>query len=240
MVLSGCHSKQHIHAYSGSNYTIGDSTPVDNDLESIIEPFRVGMELKMGIVIGNCTKSMLKNRNGIESELGNWVADIIHESGLTSLKKNYPKINTKNCFTLINKGGIRASLNKGNITKGHIFELMPFDNEIVIIKLSPDRVTDLVNYIKRVNGQPVSGIIMKIQNGLKTILIQDEPYDFDKDIYIVTSDYLAKGGDKMNFFKSPMAYIQTGILIRDALLTYVENVGEIEPTKISGRIQFIE
>jgi hypothetical protein len=64
-------------------------------------------------------------------------------------------------------------------------------------------------------------------------------YNFERNINIITSDYLAKGGDKMNFLKSDKM-IQTGILMRDALLNYVIEVKELPEFKVEDRIFFVK
>ena len=71
------------------------------------------------------------------------------------------------------------------------------------------------------------------------MIIGGKAYNFEKNINIITSDYLAKGGDKMNFLKSSQM-IQTGILMRDALLDYVIKEKEIPNFEIEDRIFFVK
>ncbi len=239
--LVSCHSKQYIQSHDTDRYAVKDSiTGFDSKIEQKIAPYREGMEAEMNVVIGNCEKTLPKERNLPESDLGNWVADIVYTSGFSYIKKQQPNISENTIFTLINKGGLRSSLNEGEVTKGNIFELMPFDNEIVIVKLTPVKIKKMIHYLFMNNGQPVSNAVFYLSSDKGQVHLGGRPYNFDEDVYVITSDYLAKGGDKMTFFNGPLEYIQTGILIRDAILSSVMLSKRIIAPENNNRIQFVK
>lgn len=60
-----------------------------------------------------------------EGLLGNFVCDLTFDRARNQAK-NTPD------FCILNKGGLRTPVLKGPITRGKLFELMPFENEIVI------------------------------------------------------------------------------------------------------------
>ncbi|CAN5521093.1 hypothetical protein BH11BAC1_BH11BAC1_29140 [soil metagenome] len=73
------------------------------------------------------------------------------------------------------------------------------------------------------------------------VSIQGQVFDSTKSYRIVTSDYLANGGDKMDFFKNPIKLETTGILIRDALLDYCDaetKRGNMLTSKLDGRFYY--
>ena len=60
-------------------------------------------------------------------------------------------------------------------------------------------------------------------------------------VKVLTSDYLAGGGDKMNFFLDPIKTERVGIKLRDAIIKYCiqENAkGKQLTGKLDGRITF--
>lgn len=236
ILLFSCKVKK-VSDYSGVNYSVSDTTFSTNDLDSLINPYQVEMESKMNKVIGHSSYNLTKYEP--ESPLGNFVADVIFESGFKYGTNSKLGLTKENTMCLINFGGLRASVNKGDITIGNIYELMPFDNEIVIVKLIPAQVKAMLTYLFTKHGQPISNALGLLASDENKLDIGGKSYNFESDIYVVTSDYLAKGGDKMNFFKSSKM-IQTGILMRDALLTYVSEVKELPVFDIEGRIQFIK
>ena len=86
--------------------------------------------------------------------------------------------------------------NKGEITKGDIYKLMPFDNELVWVKLPIEVLKDIEDYLMTKGGEPVSNANMSNSN-LAINGIRKETTHF----WVITSDYLMNGGDKMDFFK---------------------------------------
>ncbi|MBK7667363.1 MAG: 5'-nucleotidase C-terminal domain-containing protein [Sphingobacteriaceae bacterium] len=87
----------------------------------------------METVIAKSDSSLTKD--GFESSLGNFVLMATEEF----ININKPEI-AGNCVLFINRGGLRNNLPMGEITKGNIFEVMPFDNEIVILTLSGQKL----------------------------------------------------------------------------------------------------
>jgi 2',3'-cyclic-nucleotide 2'-phosphodiesterase (5'-nucleotidase family) len=121
---------------------------------------------------------------------------------------------------------------------------MPFENEIVVLTLTPENTQELMNYIARSGGVPVTGIKMGIQkNEAVNIFVNGKPFDKNKNYKIVTSDYLAEGGDKMFFFKNPIMKETPGLKIRDVLIEYMieENKkGKTLSAKKDGRVYIVE
>ena len=152
-------------------------------------------------------------------------------------------------FCVLNNGGFRTSLNKGPITKGKIFEIMPFDNYLVVVTLNDKQLNELLDYIKkksqmgasRKSGVPVSGIRMRItDNEIDKCFIQNVKYNPNKNYHILTTDYLANGGDNMTFFKKASNYINTEVLLRDAIIDYIREINKIGTkveAKFDGRIE---
>lgn len=237
IILIACQPKGQIYETSGETIAIADTTYKNEKLEKIIAPYRADMALKMNQVIGYTSENVNHNRDSIESDLGNWVADVVFEVGfhfLRSIKKESQNID---CFALLNKGGLRAPINQGNITVGNIYELMPFDNEIVIVKLGPEQITELIEYLLVNNGQPLSNAILTVNNEVTKLIFGNKLYSFLEPVYVITSNYLANGGDHMTFFESNTEVIQTGVLVRDALLNYFDSNDTISPPQNTLRLQ---
>lgn len=197
---------------------MNDSISDEAISESIIVPYRDSLELTMNTVL---VQNEVPLTRGIpESTLGNLIADLLLERTLTELPDSIlPDV------CLINIGGLRVDLPQGDITINKVFELMPFENELDVLELSPKKMQEMLKYLREKGGQPFSGMTLKIISNGYECQINGEPLDENRTYYIVTSDYLADGGDKMNFFKKPLSRIQTGIKIRDAILDHFRIVG---------------
>ena len=128
-------------------------------------------------------------------------------------------------FSMSNYGGIRAAITKGNVTVSNAFELMPFDNTLVVVELNYEKIQELFSYfISKKMAHPLSSHIeLKIKNKSYNVLINGKSIDKDKTYFVATSNYLQKGGDAMNFFKNPLSLYDSNFLIRDAIVEYFKS-----------------
>jgi len=152
-----------------------------------------------------------------------------------------PVDNITATICLLNNGGLRAQLPKGKITRGNAYELMPFENAVVILTLSGDKTKQMFQSLVDNNGAPFSGVTIRSKGKKITDLrIGGQPFDVNKNYKIITSDYLAAGGDKYDFFKDPVKTETLNYKLRDAIIDYMiaENKkGSTLKGKKDGRIQ---
>jgi 2',3'-cyclic-nucleotide 2'-phosphodiesterase (5'-nucleotidase family) len=186
-----------------------------------------------------------------EGLLGNFISDLVLQRGIRELAKLDPSLPPVS-FCILNNGGLRKPLLKGNITRADIYEVMPFENELVVLELDGTVVTELVEFIAiksaqadaRKAGVPVSGIRITLTNEtLKEVRIGLDILRKDKIYYVITSDYLASGGDNMTFFSKANKTIPLGIKLRDAILDEVIQLGKNGypiNAQIDGRIQILK
>jgi 2',3'-cyclic-nucleotide 2'-phosphodiesterase (5'-nucleotidase family) len=194
--------------------------------DSIIKPYYEKVSSYMNLVIGYSDTLMWTAKP--EGMLGNFISDLL-------LTEANNAVAEKNDMALFNNGGLRVPINKGAITVADIFRLMPFENEMVIIKLKGTVVKDMLDYIAKSEGQPVSGLRFGIKDSKAVhILIGGEQLDTNKLYRVVTSDYLARGGDKMVFFLKGLETYQTGLKVRDVIIDFIRNKNKAGE-KISGR-----
>ncbi|MFK7755842.1 MAG: 5'-nucleotidase C-terminal domain-containing protein [Flavobacteriales bacterium] len=229
-LFSRCNGYSYQASTSG-DYTILDSTLVadDSKLEGIIAPYDDGLSAEMTRVINTSEVAMVKARP--EGLLSNFVADLILEevNELDGFQAD---------FCLLNHGGLRAALPKGNIKVETIYELMPFDNEAVVLTLTGKKVLEIAEYLKIKGGEPVSQLTLDL-NDLVSLKINGSTVDADATYKVVTSDYLANGGDKMVFFANPLQRESTSLKIRDLIIEHIEEeqaAGNTLNSALDGRI----
>lgn len=215
--------------------TLYDSIGGDESVEQLIAPYKAKLEAEMNEVL--VVSSIPMQKDIPEGKLGNFVADLVFGKCLEKYKADDGH---RPDFCLINNGGLRVPLPAGEVTKGKIFELMPFENEIVVITILGQKAKELFEYIAAVGGQPVSNIKMGIEEGKPIdIMIGGKPFDETKSYKVVTSDYLANGGDRMSFFLEPLNRESIAYKIRDAIIDHLREVnakGEELKTGLDGRI----
>ena len=158
------------------------------------------------------------------------IADILIEESNPIFKS----ITSKNIdFCLLNYGGIRGTLNKGVITQYDIFTIMPFENTSTVVELSGEKVLELINYLNNEQkAHPVSGIRLEFEGDkVNNVLINKKKFNINKTYYVLTSNFLQEGGDKMMFFKDPLKLFSLKTNIRDVLINYIVKIDTIVSNK---------
>src|SRR4051812_35679906 len=173
--LFNCRTSHSIQKTEVAEYIFSDSGNVAQDtaVTTFIEPYKKKMEGEMNAIIGESEIPMEKGTP--EGLLGDYVADACMREGA---KAYYPQDNSKIDFAFFNNGGLRRALPRGEITRGNVFELMPFENELVVLTADGSTVKKIFNFIASKDGAPVSGTSFKISNHAATdIMINKAPLD---------------------------------------------------------------
>jgi len=196
----------------------------DSTALAIIAPYQNAIEEEMNEALTFTKHNLEKGRP--QSTLGNFVTDLC---------LNYADAH----ICVMNNGGLRTTINKGNIRRGKLYELMPFENELVVLELDENDYLGLLNYICKRGGEPFSGISITMKEDGE-IINYSQPVDFSKGekVKVLTSDYLANGGDKMSFFQDKKQ-LKVGIKLRDAIIDYCSNTDTIN-VQLDGRLKVIE
>ncbi len=200
----------------GLKQNIDDSSKNSVEMDSLIAPYRREMLREFGMVIGETTTDLVVGRPN--SSLGFWLCDELIKKGKdSSFFQNEPLV------AFINIGGLRADLPKGEITVGDIYKVMPFDNRMVFLKLSLDKIPEMEAYLKEKGGEPIGGF--KLEKG--KLVFPDNLAKEKNYFWVVTSDFLANGGDNMFFFNNPLQRFDTTILFRDFIINAVKKQQKI-------------
>ena len=213
-------------------YAVNDSIAPDSALIKAYLPYKNRVDAEMSATIGTADQALTKASNG-ESLLGNFFADACLSEAL--------RLDNNIDFAIPSTtGGLRNNLPKGNVSLFHIFELMPFENELLVLKLKGSSVKELLRFIATSGGQPVSGLKMKIDNNAaKDVIIQNHAFDESKIYHVLTSDYIAGGGDNTFGMSDPLEKKVLGLKVRDALIQYIKRqtaAGKTINATLDGRI----
>ncbi len=216
------------------NISINNEINSDEKFARFIEPYTDKLNKEMNQKISHTNVDLTKE--GDNSNLGNLLADYTFDGANAWANKNIGK-NVD--AALINIGGIRTTIGKGDILLKNVFEVMPFENEVIIMKMKGSDMQGLFDYYaKNQKNNPVSHLYIETNNGVFSKgLINGKNVDQSKIYYIATSDYLALGGDNMKFF-SAGEMIPTGIKLRDLFIEYFKKNQEINPQE-DIRLNFI-
>ena len=209
-------------SYDVENISVSEELgTMDSTIVKLYAPYKNILEKDMNRVLAISEKELVKDKP--ESLLTNFLADLLLEQG--AVVANDHQLNFTPAVSFFNYGGIRSSLPKGEITVGNIFELMPFENELVFIELKGDKMQAFMDYIADHGGGSVGGAQMVIANDkANDVKIGGKEIDFNKNYWLVTNDYVAAGGDGLEMLAENEQFINSGEKIRDAIIDYLEEL----------------
>lgn len=233
------------------------SNKKDSSVQTIIDKYNKKVNAVLNEKVGEAEFDLDgENVRKKETNLGNLIADIMRDVSGADV-------------TIINGGGIRTSIKKGEVKVSHIYSVLPFDNYIVAIKLTGRQIRETLEHGVSSIGEDggrfpqVSGLKFtysysaKPGSRIKEVFIAGKPLDPDKEYTVATNDFLAAGGDGYKAFgeavKSSkdfsviggamkgerLVYNDSSRYLRDVVIEYIKEKKRISP-KVEGRIKNID
>lgn len=231
VIVAACSQQLTLHHTGYTNYHMKqDSLRLyDSSMHYTIQPYKSQLQLKMSEVVGTTESALIKERP--EGTLCNLMADACME---TLAYRGFEAD-----LAVLNYGGVRVpSIEAGTITLGKVYELMPFDNMVVVLHIKGQYVQQLLNLSAANGGWPVAGVRMIIADGKATqVYINNKPIDEQAVYKLATTDYMAGGGDKAVMLAAAEKRTETGMLLRDAIIHYIKKYSPLTLKK-DGRVTY--
>ncbi len=198
-----------------------------------LRPLHDSLERTMNAVLVQSTQRLRKGQP--ESELGNLMSDLMLEMGREKTGKPLD-------VAMTNNGGLRNEFPAGPITLGNVFEMMPFDNTLVVLTLDGPTLRQFAEYVAD-RKEPQAGlrlVVDKTSGTLREFTIGGRAFDSTRTYTLITTDYIANSSDAAAFLKTRLAYNDIHYLYRDAIADYLRRKGQrgetLNPQK-DGRFQ---
>jgi len=212
------------YVLQGNRIEVNNNVKSDKEIVEFITPYKNKVDSKMDSILAYSPTNYDKKNGLLNTAIGNMMADV-------ALKLSNPvykaRKNRDIDFVLLNHGGIRASISKGDITTRTAYNVMPFENSMVVCELDGETVEELINYLKlSKKAHPISGINIVLDNSYNLIEAKINGKEISKNkIYsVATTDYLLNGGDKMDFFKKSKENTILDYKLRNILIDYFKQI----------------
>lgn len=199
-----------------ANTTAGQSAQL---IENFIKPYRENIDKDLSLVLANAPETIDKSGEW-QTPMGNFLSDITFEKSNIIFKQREQKTID---ICLLNHGGIRTVISKGDVTARNAYEIMPFENSAIVVSLKGEQILEMAQYIiTEKKPHPLKGLTFTIgkDNQPKEILVNGQPLENTKTYYVVTSDYLVNGGDNMVFFKKATERFDLEYKLRNIIIDY--------------------
>lgn len=195
-------------------------SPTARQIARMIEPYREELSESMDEVIGRVPRALTSGKP--ESTLGNWLADLLYTEAIRYIDQ---PVN----FAVQNSGGIRVNaLPAGALTVRKIYELMPFDNQLVVVEIDYATLLVLLNHMAAAGGWPASRQLHYriTEAGTATdITLDGQPLAEDRIYRVALPDYIANGGSNSDFLVGK-PQTSSGKMIRDLIILHLREAYE--------------
>jgi 5'-nucleotidase / UDP-sugar diphosphatase len=213
--------------------TYADEVTPDSLLAARVAGWNSRVAALAATPIGRNARTLTRGRGG-ESTLGDLVADAM-------------RAETKADLAFTNSGGLRADLPEGTITKGSVYEVIPFDNTLVVVKLTGAQVRGLLeDGLRHGRVSQQSGLRYRFdlsrpagQRLLSVALADGSALDEARTYLVVVNNFMAAGGDNYDALARVKDQLDTGALARDALEHRIAELTKDGPLDLraDGRIE---
>lgn len=197
---------------------------IDSEAAAILLPYRHSVDSILSIPVGR-SASEFPHRS---TQLSNLISDFVSEQGSALAGRKVD-------MAIMNRGGIRCGMPKGEITKGLMMQMLPFDNRIDVIEIKGSDLQEAFNVMAGRGGDAISrearARINRETRKAENVEINGEPIDSERIYLVATIDYLAKGGDYMEPLTRGKLLKRSDNLLYDDM---IERIGHLKKKKIEA------
>ncbi|MBU1173893.1 MAG: 5'-nucleotidase C-terminal domain-containing protein [Alphaproteobacteria bacterium] len=224
----------------GEPILLDASIEPDEDYLARLEELKAPIEEAMAKVVGTTTKEIDGSREScraVECEMGNLVTD--------AMLAGAPEAD----IAITNGGGLRASIDAGEITMGEVFTVLPFQNTLATFDAKgADIVAALENGVSQVEEgagrfPQVAGMSFtwdpKAEPGSRigAVMVGDSPIDPEATYHVVTNNFVRTGGDGYaSFAENGMNAYDGGTNLEVVVADYIKQMGGEYTPSTGGRI----
>lgn len=229
LILSSCKEPFYNTKIEGKQIKVSDTIVMDEEIERFIKPYRTHLNATLDSVLAYSVDTYSKRDGEYNTAIGNMMADAVYEQANKVF--NMRTGNTID-FVLLNHGGIRSIISKGEITLRTAYEVMPFENSVVVVNMPGEKVQELLNYLSKAKrAHPISqlSIVLDKEGNLNSANLRGEPIDPGKSYFVATNDYLYNGGDRMTFFQPNDGLEVLDYKIRNVLIDHFMKIDTLNP-----------
>ena len=230
-----CVEDYHLTKIKGKRIEINNEINGDKSIEEFVKPFRENVNKNLDSVISFALQTYSKSDGEYNTAIGNLMADAVFEEANPLFNK---QTGQNIDFVILNHGGIRSIIPKGNITTRTAYKVMPFENSTVVVSLKGTQINEMLKYLSMAKrAHPLSKqvqITLDKDFQVTSASINNQPIDADRTYYVATNDYLYNGGDRMSFFHPNDSLYVLDYKIRNVLIDYFKKRDTISP-KIDNR-----
>ena len=212
-----------------------DGMTQDETVKKLVDEELARINAELGVVIGKTNFKLSDKKAGsTETNIGNLVADAFVWKAKQILKDT---LNIDDTLSIQNAGGLRASLEQGDITRRNVSDVLTFRNELYCVKVTGKTILEILEASCQAapdgfNGFPQVGNAEYTVNtkvpyakgdlydrstynapaapGARVTIksIGGKPFDINKVYNLITNSFIVEGGDSYGALAKSGAIIE--------------------------------
>lgn len=193
--------------------------PDDPEVAAYIESVNEAIEARFGEVVATIPTDLDGERDHVRTR----------KTNLSAIVCDAITAETGADFTIVNGGGIRASLSAGDVTLGEVNAVLPFTNIVTVCEITGDEVYQALEHgysmLPETNGafsqtdlQVVYSESKPAGERIDEVLLDGEPIDRNAVYTVATNDFMAAGGDGYTMFGR---VLQEGRVLNEVFADYL-------------------
>lgn len=210
---------------------IQDEIAQDPELLAFLKPFQEKGQGQLNVKIASTNGKLEGDRNVVRFQ----------QTNLGRLIATSHMVRAKADFAVMNSGGVRDSIEGGDVTYKDVLTVQPFGNIVTYADMTGKEV---MGYLNVVATKPIdsgayaqfAGIKMTVENGkVSNVFIGGKQLRLDNTYRFTIPSYNAAGGDGYPKISDHPGYVNTGFVDAEVLKEFLETNSPIDVNKFAPR-----
>ncbi|MBJ2113266.1 bifunctional UDP-sugar hydrolase/5'-nucleotidase [Serratia ureilytica] len=190
----------------------------DPTMMKLLTPFQDKGKAQLGVKIGSVNGKLEGDRSKVR----------FVQTNLARVMLAAQRERAEADFAVMSGGGVRDSIESGDITYKNVLKVQPFGNTLVHVDMKGREVEQYLAVVA--NMKPDSGAYAQFANvslvadgkGVSEVKINGQPLQADKTYRMATLNFNALGGDGYPKLDGLPSYVNTGFIDAEVLKQYIE------------------
>ena len=218
--------------------------PPDPQVSAMLAPYIARAEASLREVVGEASDTFIftprLTRFG-ETAIGNMICD----ANVWYVRN---VLNQEIDFAFHNGGNIRTELPRGQLTREHILNVLPFENILHVVSLRGSEIIELFNFIATIpqgnGGFPQFSSEVRFtldvpNRTVRNLTIGGAPVDPNRIYRFVTNDFILEGGDGYAVLTRAHNRLDTSLLLSYVVIEYIASLQGVITPSTDGRMVVI-
>ncbi len=203
---------------------IQDEIPADSAMTAFLQPYQDQGQAELNETIGTINDTLVGERAIVRSNQTN-LGRLIATAHMKRAKAD---------FAVMNSGGVRASIETGDVSYKDVLTVQPFGNALTYTDMSGKEVLEYLTAVatkEKDSGAfaQFAGVSLTVANGqISDVLIGGQPVDMAKTYRFTVPSFNASGGDGYPKVTDHPGYVNTGFVDAEVLKEFIETNSPID------------